>query len=47
MIAGVLVASAHVGSHAFGAEPSLRVDVLAGYPMAAVGFVVGVVLIGR
>jgi len=46
MIAGVLVASAHVGSHAFGAEPPLRVDVLAGYP-AAVGFVVGVVLIGR
>jgi hypothetical protein len=47
MIVGALVALVHVGSHAFGAEPSLTVDVLAGYPMAAVVFVVGAVLIGR
>jgi len=47
MIVGALVALVHVGSHAFGAEPALTVDVLAGYPMAAIVFLVGAVLIGR
>ena len=49
MIAGVLLAAEHAAAHlgAFGGEPSNVVDLTAGWPLAAVIFLVGVVMAGQ
>lgn len=49
MIAAVLLAAEHAAAHlgAFGGEPSNLVDLTAGWPLAAVIFLVGVIMAGQ
>lgn len=49
MIIGVLLALEHVGAHlgAFGQQPPLLIDMVAGWPMAGFLVIAGLVLAGQ
>lgn len=49
MVAGGLIAAVHVVAHAgaFGGQPSGLVDLIAGYPAAALVFFAGAVMAGQ
>jgi hypothetical protein len=49
MLAAVLLALEHVGAHlgAFGGQPSIVVDLVAGWPLAGLMFIVGAMFAGQ
>jgi hypothetical protein len=49
MVAAALLALEHVGAHlgAFGGQPSIVVDLVAGWPLAALLFIIGAIFTGQ
>ncbi len=49
MVLAVLLALEHVGAHlgAFGGQPSLVIDLIAGWPLAALVFIIGAMFAGQ
>jgi hypothetical protein len=49
MVVAVVLALEHVGAHlgAFGGQPSVAVDLVAGWPLAGLLFIVGAMFAGQ